>query len=71
MNYSKDFSKKTIASLAKKGVVIIGATAVPMFEGDTTFAGTAYVLNAAGCQIIRTYNQVVVMGSSSWIPETV
>ena len=48
MNYSKDFSKKVISQLAKKGVTIVGATAVPAFDGDTCFSATAYILNAKG-----------------------
>jgi Asp-tRNA(Asn)/Glu-tRNA(Gln) amidotransferase A subunit family amidase len=69
VNYSKDFSKTVVARLAKKGVTIVGATAVPALAGDPAgFQRLAYVLDAAGTSIVRTYAQVLVMGSSSWTP---
>lgn len=69
MNFTKDFSRKTLKQLASKNINIMGVQAIPAFEGDQYFSGTGYVLNAGGSQIIRTYDQVVVMGSSSWTPE--
>ena len=69
MSYSKHFSKSTVNALAKKGVTIIGATAIPAFLGDEYFSGTGYKLDAAGTHIIRDYFQVVTMAKSSWTPE--
>lgn len=65
----KDFSKKTLAGLAKKGVNIIGVVAVPSFEGDVYFSGTAYQLEFNGTGFIRSHSQILVMAASSWNPE--
>lgn len=66
---SKDFSKKTINALTKKGVSIEGVQAIPAFDGDTFFSGVAYLLSANGAGFIRTHSQVVVMANSSWNPD--
>lgn len=66
----KHFSKKVLALLAKKGVSVIGAQAVPAFEGDRYFTGTAYQLVFNGASFMRTYSQVETMAVSSWQPET-
>lgn len=69
MNASSDFSKKVVSQLSKKGVTVIGKTAIPAFEGDVYFSGTAYVLDAAGTQIVRIHRHVCQMAASSWTPE--
>lgn len=69
MVLASHFSSKTLKSLSRKGVEVIGTMAVPAFEGDVYFSGTAYQLKVNGGLIIRTHSQVVVMGSSSWTPE--
>jgi hypothetical protein len=68
-NY-RDFSKKVIASLSKKGISIIGSQAIPAFEGDVYFSGVAYILVWNQNQFIRTYSQVNCLALSSWKPES-
>lgn len=65
----KDFSKKTLAGLSKKGVSVVGVVAVPAFEGDKYFSGTAYQLEFNGTGFIRSHSQVLVMAVSSWNPQ--
>ena len=62
-----DFSKKTLSSLAGKGVTVIGSVAVPAFEGDKYFTGVAYQLNNNGQMIVRFHHQVLAMANSSWV----
>ena len=56
----KDFSKKTLALLAKKGITLIGLTlipgtgAMPMATGET-----GYILNDNGTSRVRTFTQVL------------
>lgn len=71
MNIQRDFSKKTLKALATKGVSIIGSQAVPDFDGDRYFSGVAYKLDCNGTGCLRTYSQVIVMASSSWMPDNV
>lgn len=66
----KDFSKKTLSQLSKKGISISGSQAVPAFEGDKYFSGVAYMLNYNGHGFLRTHSQVIVLAASSWDPET-
>jgi hypothetical protein len=66
----KDFSKKTLALLSKKGISVTGSVAVPDFEGDKYFSGVAYQLVWNGKGFIRTHSQVIVLAASSWNPET-
>jgi len=66
---TKDFSAKTLSLLSKKGISVVGATAVPAFDGDVYFSGTAYTLSFAGTSFMRTHSQILVMASSSWMPE--
>jgi len=60
------FSKKIINALSRKGVSFVGTQAVPAFEGDQYFSGTAYKLSANGQMLVRTYQQVMSMACSSW-----
>jgi len=66
----KDFSKKTLSLLSKKGISIIGTQAVPDFDGDRYFSGVAYKLVYDGTMFLRTFQQVQVLAASSWNPET-
>lgn len=70
MNYSKDFSKKVNAALSSKGISVVGATAVPAFEGDKYFTGIAYTLVWNGISFLRSYQDVQVLALSSWDPAT-
>lgn len=65
----KDFSKKVLASLAKKGISIVGSQAVPAFEGDVYFQDVAYMLVWNETQFLRTYSQVNSLALSSWCPK--
>ena len=65
-----DFSKKTLSNLSKKGISVLGSVAVPAFEGDVYFSGTAYSLVWNEMGFIRTHSQILGMAASSWIPET-
>jgi len=64
----KDFSPKTLSLLAKKGVCIVSVMAVPAFEGDKYFSGTAYSLSYNGQSFIRRHSQILTMAVSSWHP---
>lgn len=70
MVLTSHFSKKTLAALSRKGVEVVGMQAIPAFEGDVYFSGTAYILNAKGTQLVRTHSQVLVMSTSSWTSES-
>jgi len=64
-----DFSKKTLSLLSKKNISVIGAQAIPSFEGDLYFSGTAYKLRYNEVHFMRTHSQVIVLAQSSWNPE--
>lgn len=70
MTPTKDFNKKTLANLSKKGISVISSQAVPAFDGDVYFSGVAYTLVYNECSFIRTHSQVLVIAVSSWNPET-
>lgn len=59
INVTKDFSAKTIKALATKGIRIIGIQAVPAFEGDVYFTGTAYRLDDNGTGRVHTHREVL------------
>lgn len=58
-----DFSKKTLRSLGRKGISLVGLTTIPG-SGPLPFANgeTGYVLNDNGTQRIRTFSQVLELG---------
>lgn len=63
----RDFDKKTILALLKKGVEVVGTQAVAAFEGDRYFSGRAYEIVIGGnTSAIRTHAQLRIMASSSW-----
>lgn len=55
-----DFSKKTIAALARKGISLIGLTVIPG-TGDLPFATgeRGYCLNDNGCYRVCSFMQVL------------
>jgi len=57
----RDFSAKTIAALARKGVTIYGATVIPAAGTDMPFANgdRGYKINDNGCGRILTFAQVL------------
>jgi hypothetical protein len=56
----KDFSRKTLSSLSRKGITLIGLTIIPG-TGDLPFATgeRGYILNDNGTQRIRSFAQVL------------
>lgn len=58
-----DFSKKTIAALARKGIRLIGLTVIPNMASDMPYASGSrgYCLNDNGCHRIRTYTEVIAL----------
>lgn len=56
----KDFSRKTINALAKKGITIYSITLIPS-NGPMPYANgdTGYKVNDNGCGRIWTYSQVM------------
>lgn len=56
-----DFSKRTIAALAHKGITLVGLTIIPDMSSSMPYAnGTrAYVLDDDGCQRIRSFAEVL------------
>lgn len=57
-----DFSKKTIAALARKGISLIGLTVIPG-AGDMPFANgeRGYCVNDNGCHKIKTFPQMLAL----------
>ena len=56
-----DFSAKTIRSLARKGIRLIGLTVIPNMASDMPFAtgDRGYNVNDNGCGRIWTFTQVL------------
>lgn len=56
-----DFSKKTRAALAKKGIYLIGLTVIPNMQSDMPFATgeRGYCMNDNGCHRVWTFKQVL------------
>lgn len=59
----QDFSKKTLAALARKGIRLIGLTVIPDMTSEMPFANGSrgYQLDDNGCHRIRTYREVLEM----------
>ena len=57
----KDFSKKTLAALARKGISLVGLTVIPDMSSDMPFANGSrgYQLNDNGCHRIRSFSEVL------------
>lgn len=55
-----DFSKKTIAALARKGIRIIGLTVIPNGHSDLPFATgeRGYKIDDNGCGRIWSFSEV-------------
>lgn len=60
-----DFSKKTIAALARKGISLIGLTVIPR-AGDMPFANgeRGYCLNDNGCHRVRSFREVLALANA-------
>ena len=55
---SKDFSKKIVKALNKKGIFIVGSTFVPGSDGSFANGERAYMLNDNGTGMTRLYLEV-------------
>lgn len=57
-----DFSKKTLSSLAHKGIALVGICVIPG-AGDLPFASgeRGYKLNDNGCLRIRSFSEVMAL----------
>lgn len=60
---SKDFSRKTLSNLSRKGIAVIASHAVPAFDGDRYFSGVAYALNDNGAHKIRRHGEVMALAA--------
>lgn len=56
-----DFSRKTIAALARKGIRLIGLAVIPNMASDMPFAtgDRGYCMDDNGCHRIWTFAQVL------------
>jgi hypothetical protein len=56
-----DFSKKTLAALARKGMTLIGLTVIPDMSSPMPFANGSrgYTFNDNGCHRILTFADVM------------
>lgn len=56
-----DFSKKTLASLARKGIFLIGLQALPNMASAMPYANAdrGYVVNDNGCGRVWTFSQMM------------
>lgn len=57
----RDFSKATLAAIARKGITLIGLQAIPNMASDMPFANAerGYVVNDNGCGRVWTFSQVM------------
>lgn len=58
---TRDFSAKTRKALAARNIAIVGIQAVPAFEGDVYFTGTAYMLTINGVGCLRSFREVLTL----------
>jgi hypothetical protein len=61
MRAARDFSRQTLAALAKRNIVVIGSQAAPAYDGDNSFSGRVYQITENGCAKMRTHSQVMGM----------
>jgi hypothetical protein len=56
-----DFSKKTLAALARKGIRLIGLTVIPNMSSDMPFANgdRGYQIDDNGCHRIKTFREML------------
>jgi hypothetical protein len=57
----KAFSAKTRNTLARKGIRVIGSTAVGADASDRYYSATAYVLDDNGTHRVRTFRDVLAL----------
>lgn len=67
-----DFSAAILLSLRKQGITLIGIQAIPGPEPmPWANASRGYVLDDNGTCIVRSYAQVVLLGSSKSVPSSI
>jgi hypothetical protein len=56
-----DFSKKTIAALARKGIRLVGLQAIPDMSSSMPFANATrgYIVDDNGTSRVLTFNEVL------------
>lgn len=57
----RDFNRKTVSDLGKKGISIVGCTWVPGADGSFANGERAYQLDDCGTMRIRTFTQVLAL----------
>lgn len=57
----RDFSRKTLNALTRKGIAVIGTTVIPNPASDLPFASgeRGYKIDDNGCHRIWTFSQVL------------
>lgn len=58
---ARDFSRKTLNGLTRKGIAVIGAQAVPAFQGDVYFSGVAYAISDNGTHRLLSHGAVIAL----------
>lgn len=61
---AKNFSKNTLAKLAKLGIAVTGSMAVAGFEGDWAFTGVAFTLDDNGTGRVRSHAEVLAIAEA-------
>jgi hypothetical protein len=57
----KAFSAKTRNALARKGIHVVGTTAIAADASDRYYSATAYVIDDNGTQRIRAFRDVLAL----------
>jgi len=65
MNFTKDFSKKTISALATKGVYIYGTTWIPDASGSCANGETAYQVDDNSTSRVLRFSEVLALAEST------
>ena len=60
---SKDFSRNTLRSLAKRGIAIVGATMLPDANGGTANGEVGYALLIDRTHCVRTFREVLALAA--------
>jgi hypothetical protein len=55
---SRHFGRKAVASLARKGIRVIGLQAIPDERGSFLNSSTGYLVDDTGCGRVWSYRQV-------------
>lgn len=58
-----DFSRKTLRSLSRKGIALVGLSSAPDAAGSFLNSTKLYVLNDNGTHRVRTFAQVLALAA--------